>query len=327
MVLRWGYGVVLLSVFCPSALAIDSDKVLSLQLYDEKTQNIPQISGMTRFKEWLLFVSQEQHKVYYASVADINEALEHHEVSITLKHIALTGELPLKPSWEALEVVGGDQIQTLVLSHEHNGKNGDAPFHQLFSAAVFSASDPKVFSLGHTTPLGENLPFFRDKQGFTQPYTNFGYEAIFWLPYSERIILMPELSRREAYSIDKINQITHLEVAPHGYRISDAAPLGQHCVAITSFCYKDDPICEKSDGKSSLKLAVFKLEEKRLKLLDERVLPNHMLKYQLSWLYNAEAIAIHGTYLYLVNDNRPGKNAKSVLRRLPNPFTEQPQCR
>ncbi|MDC2888219.1 hypothetical protein [Psychrosphaera algicola] len=131
-----------------------------------------------------------------------------------------------------------------------------------------------------------------------------------WQGDGQKLLLLPELSSRPAISLNKFGEQQDIEMSQHGFRISDATHIYDQCAIITSFCYKNDPICEKQNKRSKLVLASIQLDSEQIVFnktvnISEQHLQTNISKNSYPALFNAEGIVMDNGYVYLVNDDNP----------------------
>ncbi|MBU2883015.1 hypothetical protein KO525_01815 [Psychrosphaera sp. B3R10] len=303
----------------------------SVLIRDESGAAIHQISGMTKLSSMFLFVSQENHKLFYVSKKHVDSVFEENAEILQLKSIMLTGDLPKKPSWEGIVIGFSDNKNYLFLSHEHNGNDGDAQFHQIYRAVLDFDDAKQTLQLGVVKPFSKPLPFLQPQGKTIKESTNFGYEAMLWQGDGQKLLLLPELSSRPAISLNKFGEQQDIEMSQHGFRISDATHIYDQCAIITSFCYKNDPICEKQNKRSKLVLASIQLDSEQIVFnktvnISEQHLQTNISKNSYPALFNAEGIVMDNGYVYLVNDDNPGNGAFTQLKRLLLPKALKNTC-
>lgn len=303
----------------------------SVLIRDNSGAAIHQISGMTKIGSMFLFISQENHKLYYVSKKHVESVFDENYEVLQLNSLPLVGELPHKPSWESIVIGLSDDQNYLFLSHEHNGHDGDVQIHQIYRAALNFNEEAQTLELGVVEAFGKPLPFLQPSGKTIKESTNFGYEAMMWQSESQQLLLLPELSSGPAVYLDSAGTQKDKKISQHGFRISDASIINNQCAIITSFCYKNDPICEKRNKRSKLVLASIRIDENKVAIKNTVDISALHLQTDISInntpaLFNAEGIAVDNDYVYLVNDDRPGNGAFSQLKRLSLPKTLINDC-
>ena len=301
-------------------------------LTDDGGALINQISGMTHFSDLILFIAQKENRLFYTEVRNALGALERGE-KLRLKSISLEGAFPSEASWEAITVAEIDGVSRLFLSYEHLGDDSTkiGNFHKIYVANL--GLRKRILHVSEVKEFSDALPVNNNKAIPVEDQTNFGYEAIEWIEQNRQLVLLPELNGLDSITLDEYGEIHHFSKIKHEFRISDmASSNGDQCLIVSSFCYKSDPVCKKSNKQSKLTLAQLRLNNNAMQIgktvdISTAVIDMETLDGLGMDTFNAEGISIIGDDILLVNDNEPSKGVGSMLRKIKLPRNLQELCK
>jgi len=298
---------------------------LGVLLQDRDDNILTQVSGLTHFKDTFYFVSQEEHKLYFAHQSEL---LEKKPDIIKLKFIELNGDIPEDASWEAAAFAQNESGIEIYMTYEHTGEDGVGNFHGVYKGK-FSENTNQPITL---TPISTELPL---NSAIPAPENhNFGYEALTALNNGQ-LLLISEMDGQNALNITELGEIKDVVISNHGLRVSDMTKTSNpSCFITTSFCYKHDPVCQKNNDKTSLKLAAFFYNQQNQQLtlnslvdLSQQYLSIPISDGETLDLYNAEGITLVDNDVFVVNDNRPSNGVGTYFQHWRDITVDQKHCK
>ena len=306
---------------------VGSSQVLNILLQNEAGENLNQLSGLTRFEQNFVFVSQKQHRLY---IADIGQTVNNGNDPLNLKPINIVGEVPVLPSWESAVIYREGQTAKVFLTHEHTGEKDQGDFHGLY----YGEFQGELSALNTLTvrAIDVNLPLNQHPQIPIGDRGDFGFESLVKLK-NGNVLLVSEMDGSDALIYSETGLVSPISIDRHGLRVSDfAVTSGENCFVATSFCYKHDPVCETVPEQSTLKLASFVLKQDRLVLTSQLDLTDSYISIPTLdnndyGLFNAEGVTVLDGKFYIVNDNQPGNGVGSYLKHWPDVTIDEKQCK
>lgn len=311
-----------------------SQDIYSYRISCDSCTSPLEISGLTRFKNYLFILPQKQNFLY---VYDLNNL----DNTNTLKRKKITFSYKKKPvgseGWEAIAFreISGDSLEFYFALEKCEGRN----FCLLKASASLHPNKKMPVKIEPLTPFG----------GRITANGNLSYEAITWLQHSvyEGVLIIPEKlldKRLKPVIVTESGKLIDViaDSSLYNLRISDMAahPFLENTYLACSFCWKGkdsdfstgNTWCFNNNDKweSRLTLVSLKIEvnktgrvmlyaEKRKEFNEEFIKikgPNPQKQHE----YNAEGLAITQTgKIIMVNDNSPD-GAYTELRVLPKKY-------
>lgn len=308
-----------------------------LMLYDQKGSMLSQVSGLARYKNWVVVLVQDKNSLFIVDSNKLKNLLVNGSQDLVkLKPVALSVKGLKTASWEAIEFATINNKDYVFLFHEHD-TDGDA--HQIFKAQVTPSIND--FTIAELKRLGPALPILKHQSLSLAKRENYGYEAIVWQHQAQQLLLLPELKTQQKYALSFSGELAKTGVSTHPLRASDLTGVSEQCKIATSFCYQSnsftDALCSGNNGSPKLSLATFQVSNNRLNFIDSKDLTDILMPVGYAPFYsnstkqartfNAEGIIKFNNGFLLVNDNKPQGKSRSVIRYVQGLNVDPVSCR
>jgi hypothetical protein len=274
-----------------------------------------QFSGLARIQDILILLPQEQERIYWIQIAEIDRALEERTRSIKVNNVSMDGSMPSFGSgsgWEAIAIGMDNNQATVFLAHEEACGN-----HSVFRAAF--GIENNGLRIGSVQKMWDLSKASTTNNG-SECKSNFAYESLVWLAGHGLLAITERYGQKEMPVMfrGKHRKPDFLSITPHLYRVSDVSEAHNNGTRLlaTSFCHypSDKDHCAWTPpNKSRSRLLCLYLDVTNLtvSIKEEIPLPLSMTDGQND--FNVEGVVVYNSGILVVNDNWPGET-KSTLR-------------